>query len=235
MGTRALVSVPRLAVVTVLLPFAALLLCIVLSLLLHHSASTATHCRVHNFYPSLSSAIGKFAPQKFIWRAMLALHLAPRLLLGLLYWHRLGAEKWAPLCSALYLVELTGLTCVSFVGSREHYALHRAGFVAFIGGGQSHMVMLTWLLARGRAKMTQPQRHAHQWRCRLLTPNLLCVGNAMYMFVRHNWYCESGVYSIFAILETFIVLINMAFHLTSYWDFGNLTLCVVEDQSSHQS
>ncbi|XP_037081645.1 post-GPI attachment to proteins factor 2-like [Pollicipes pollicipes] len=193
--------VRHLAAVTVLLPLCALAICFALSLYLHFDVVNRTHCLVYNFFPSVSSAAGKFSPQKFIWRALLALHLAPRFLLGYL--------------TAGYLARQAGLVGVAFVGSLEHYSLHACSFVVFLVASEAHMVLLTALL-----------RRSFRWKLRLLLCNAVCLANAVYLFVRHNTHCEPGVYSLFAIFEICLVLSNMAFHFTSYWDFYDLQLCV---------
>ncbi|CAL4122856.1 unnamed protein product [Meganyctiphanes norvegica] len=74
------------ALVTVSLPFGAFLSCIYLSVKYDFEESTATHCGVPNYLPSISSAIGAFSPQGYIWRSALALHSAPRFLVAAMYY-----------------------------------------------------------------------------------------------------------------------------------------------------
>jgi hypothetical protein len=59
--------------------------------------------------------------------------------------------------------------------------------------------------------------------------NYFCIATAMYLFYRHNTYCEPGVYSLFSMSEYAIVVTNIGYHLTSYYDFHNLVLRVWDE------
>ena len=49
--------------------------------------------------------------------------------------------------------------------------------------------------------------------------NFTCILAAAYCYWRHNVHCEPGMYSVFSMLEYLVVLTNMAYHFTSYFDF----------------
>lgn len=42
---------------------------------------------------------------------------------------------------------------------------------------------------------------------------------SMYFFYRHNTYCEPFLYTLFALSEYLIIIFNICFHLTAYYDF----------------
>ena len=54
---------------------------------------------------------------------------------------------------------------------------------------------------------------------RFLIINFMSILAAAYCYWRHNALCEPGMYSMFSVLEYSVVLTNMAYHFTSYYDF----------------
>lgn len=51
--------------------------------------------------------------------------------------------------------------------------------------------------------------------------------SSLYFFVRHNAYCEPGIYSLFATAEYVVVVTNVAFHATVYYDLNDKSLAVL--------
>ena len=66
----------------------------------------------------------------------------------------------------------------------------------------------------------------HSYKSHTLKANLACVVMSLYWYYRHNAHCEPGIYSLFSICEYGIVLTNIGFHLTSYFDFEKHHLTV---------
>ncbi|XP_075909572.1 acyltransferase PGAP2 isoform X2 [Petromyzon marinus] len=242
----------RLVHASVSLPLVAFVFCVAWSLLYHFDASTATHCGVWNLLPSISAAIGGLTPQRYVWRTLLGLHAPPRLLLALAYLRRYRSHPpgtAAPLLllhrggaggggtgggggAALRLprlaffanvAELGGLLGLTNVSSNENHALHKLAFVTFILGAACYMLLTCRLWSYAAS---DEERRSYLWKRRLAATNLLFCLLAVYFYMRHNRYCEPGVYTLFALCEYAVVLSNIAFHWTAAWDFSSIQLLV---------
>ena len=64
---REVSSLGQLGLLTQLLPPVSMLTCVITSLYYNYDEATYTHCEVPELLPSLSSVIGGFELQKFIW------------------------------------------------------------------------------------------------------------------------------------------------------------------------
>lgn len=227
----------KLSIATVMLPLSAFILCIYLSLRYNFTMSTATHCGVPNYLPSISSAIGEFVPQRYIWRAAIAVHSAPRFLLAAMYnsfMKRILSnagdyQSMVKVTTALNVVENIALLGLSFVSSKENYNIHKFFFIVFMVCSELYMVITYLLLKYNKIRLSSPlERIAYLKKKQLMIANVTSFFVALYFFYRHNTYCEPGMYSIFAFLEYLVVLTNMGFHMTAYYDFHNHDLIVGE-------
>lgn len=223
----------KLAWATVSLPLLSFIFCVIWSILFHFERATYTHCEVRNFLPSISSAIGGFSPQRHVWRIAIAIHAGPRLLVARMYYRYYQGilYQWIHFMAAiacwLNVIENVALIGLTFISSAENHVVHERCFVTFMVTSELYMILTCYLLrSMRRSPPDNIEARSLRIKCQLLAVNLISFAMAVYFYIRHNSYCEPGVYSIFALCEYVVVLTNMAFHMTAFWDFHGRELLV---------
>jgi len=221
-----------------ILTVAAFFSCILISMKNNWAQSTATHCHVPNYLPSISAAIGSYSPQKYLWRIAIAFQSTPRILFAYMYlqhnlaqqFHTLDHVAYPLLCKvtfAVVIVENLALVLLTYVASSEWYFIHKMGFTFFVLGSVLHQLLHILVCRLSVFKSEDPYEKRLIRRKTLITCwHLLSLACAMYCFWRHNAYCESGVYTMFALFEYFVVVSNMCFHYSLVWDFDGAKLNV---------
>ncbi|KAK8760760.1 acyltransferase PGAP2-like isoform X2 [Amblyomma americanum] len=233
----ALVRVPFriFAVVTVLFPFFSFVFCVLWSLMFNFAAVTATHCGVANFLPSISAAIGGHTPQRYIWRSGIALHAAPRLLVSVMYYRYyqgmldIQHQYVARISWCLNTVEVLCLLGLTNVSSTENYAAHEKMFITFVTCSLLYMMLCCVMPGLGkRRSLSAMEAYSLKVKKRLTIVSIVLSIVCCYFFVRHTKHCEPGMYTLFAAAEYIVVLCNMGFHMTAYWDFADKSFYVSE-------
>ncbi|XP_025412546.1 post-GPI attachment to proteins factor 2 isoform X2 [Sipha flava] len=213
--------------------------CVLWTIFFNLEDATSTHCgyRVKNYLPTISTAVGNYPVQRFIWTSVIIAHTPIRLIvIGIYYQYYTNIIKpslyWCVvLLRFLSTAEICSLIVLSIFTSSNYYSIHEKSFGCFICSSELNMLISSILLKEGRmTKTVMTKLEVHSLKCKIYCTifNMISFTIAGYCFLRHNAYCESGVYSVFALFEYFIVLSNMAFHLTAVWDLASISL-VVDD------
>uniref|UniRef100_A0A8C6U314 Acyltransferase PGAP2 n=1 Tax=Neogobius melanostomus TaxID=47308 RepID=A0A8C6U314_9GOBI len=191
--------------------------------------------QVSNYLPSISASIS-LSPECHIWRACIGLHWAPRVLVlysySKLYRCRFGARSvertLSVFCLLFAVCENMGLLLLTSVSSTEAYAVHKAGFLLFICSSLIYMLITCRLWSAITRQYFSPEdAKSHRWKKRLLLVCYFFCGFAAFFYWKHNMYCQSGAYTMFALFEYLLVFSIMAFHLTAIWDFRSREIVVV--------
>ncbi|XP_063289170.1 post-GPI attachment to proteins factor 2 [Pelobates fuscus] len=223
------------AVGTVCCPLIGFIFCVIWSLLFNFQETTATHCGVPNYLPSISAAIGGETPQRYVWRFCIGIHSAPRLLVAVAYLNYYqGIHPTRPRrCFFNFLFNVLENICLlllTFVSSTENHGIHKIAFSLFMFFSLSYMFMTVSIWKKSRRHFSSEERRSYSWKYRLAIFNLVTFVLALVAFYLHNEHCEPGVYTIFSFLEYLVVFSNMAFHMTAWWDFENKELVVLSPE-----
>ncbi|KAK0414494.1 hypothetical protein QR680_011463 [Steinernema hermaphroditum] len=233
-GDDELISIPFRHIVYCVagLPLSALFICIFLSITLHIDDSTRTHCGVDNWLPSVSAAVASFSPERYIWRVFIGLHGAPRLILALAFRNLLLSSPirspstgiwFAILCQLacfLNLAENIFLLLLTSISSVEDHESHKICFIGFAICAISYMFLTTWLYNfSNRRQLSHMGEKSYQYKLLYCCSSVVSIIFACYFYYRHNTYCEPGVYTLFALSEYTVIISNILFHSTAYFDF----------------
>ena len=223
---------------------AAFFSCILISIKNNWAQSTSTHCHVPNYLPSISAAIGSYSPQKYIWRIAIAAQFSPRVLYAYIYlqhnlaqpYHTLDHVAYPLVCRLtffVFMVENVALVLLTYVSSTDWFFIHKLGFSLFVFCSVLHQLLHLFVCRLSVHKCEDPTERRRIRRKLLITCwHLLSLASAMYCYWRHNAFCESGVYTFFALFEYLVVLSNMAFHYMFAFDFEGAVLHVVHTPST---
>ena len=193
---------------TILLPPVSLIICILWSLVYNYDKATYTHCEVPELLPSISSVIGGFELQRYIWTFSVAITTGPRLVFCKLQQANLS-EKFSHFRRTIawnYYINVAEILCLltlSLVPSSEIFLVHALAFSVFIITSLTSMTLVTYYIKDTRNR---------DFNKNIVTISWCCVFLAFYFYNRHNEYCEPYIYSGFAICEYLVVGCNMAWH-----------------------
>ena len=83
-----------------------MLSCLAIAVSLHYSQVIRNHCRVYEYWPSVSSVIGDYSPEKNIWRVAIALGAGPRFITSILNYNLLKVSKFSFLLKFAFFLDI---------------------------------------------------------------------------------------------------------------------------------
>ncbi|GMS88731.1 hypothetical protein PENTCL1PPCAC_10906 [Pristionchus entomophagus] len=217
---RLSISSPLLTFFVCSLPTVALFLSVTISLYTDFAEATKTHCLVDNVLPSISTAISSPWTQP-IWRTLIYLHAPPRFIAFLIYRRWFSPSLRSRLTLLSYLIEILSLLSLTYFDSTSAHLNHVISFTTFGISSVLHMYLHTSIVS------SLTIRRSMRIKRRSLISSLLCLFFCFLLFLRHNWYCEPYVFSVFALFEHLFVLSNIVFHSTFRLDFPRYSLVML--------
>lgn len=232
-GSGIRIPFQELAIATATAQISSLVFCLAWSIKFNFQESTATHCRVDNYLPSLSATLD-FTPQRDVWRTFIGLTSPPRYFIAYLYFKIIFRSK-----SLLFLhwLEVTALIGLSIVDSIRYFAFHATCVGIFLLTSIVHMSLVSFGIIAPQTKTLSLATRVSLSRTKLVKQKIAAVNffailTALYLYDRHNRYCEPGVYSMFSFLEYIVIVANVVYHLQAYYDLSEHSIVVCKDHEA---
>jgi hypothetical protein len=194
------------------------------------------------WFPSISSVIGDFWPQKSFWRIAIGLSATPKFVTLAVNYCVFGlmckesgnmALRFRLLVDLAVLAGLLRTICAglfTFVSSSEFLQFHIASFVGFVLFGIFERVLLErlvhWtMIIRGD---TDGDRWSKSFKAKKMCNRFYAlVVSAMAICYYKHRQAVYGAYSIYALFEWTLALIEMFFEASAWWDFGDTELTLI--------
>lgn len=131
-------------------------------------------------------------------------------------------DFWNTVSLILVIIEDLLLCTLTMVSSSDNKAIHVFSFAGFMIFAHLHFVTALMTSIRARSPFTEDERRWFRYRVFYACAHLGVFLLAIYLYWRHNTYCEPGVYSIFALCEYTVVAMNICFHGVGFFEWGHL-------------
>ena len=86
----------------------------------------------------------------------------------------------------------------------------------------------------GFMPQTREEVFSLRYKKTILTVYLMCVPLMLMFYFRHNEYCEPYVYSFFCFFEYILVIANMCYHMTAYYDLKDVSVIVPRKGATYE-
>ncbi|BGP19267.1 hypothetical protein JCM10213_008215 [Rhodosporidiobolus nylandii] len=211
-------SARRIAQLHTLLSTSAFATALVVGLALHHRriVKNQWYGWPDEWFPSVSATIGDHFPERNLFQLLIALTSGPRfLLIALSFLLHRGARPKSILPALLVAVNmLRTLACGGwvFVTSSDHGDVHDVAMVAYIVLNLPYMILSTLF--------TPPSTDAKSLRRWLGSTFFATLVPLVYCYIQHKVHRVAGAYSIYALFEWTLIILDVSFDAISILDFS---------------
>jgi len=232
---------------------AGMLICLGFAVNLHYSQVTRNHCRVWEFWPSVSAVIGDYSPEKNIWRVAIALGSGPRFVSGVLNFQMLqellpdrsGILKIAFILDMLRIFAAGGWT---YISSSEFLLVHEVCFVLYVVLSFLWVGLHTWLFYSAKVKPLKNSNSSveqansnnalfsFRWKLVCAIVQLVMFLISLYYFlIEHQQKCLPGAYSKYALCEWVLSAANILYDASCYLDFKSSYFTLAKEKVKSKS
>ncbi|GAA5821666.1 hypothetical protein JCM11251_000961 [Rhodosporidiobolus azoricus] len=171
------------------------------------------------WFPSVSATIGDHFPERNLFQLLIALTSGPRFLLILLtYVSQLGSRKSNVLPAVLAVTSASRtLFCGGwvFVTSSDHGDVHDIFMVGYIVLNLPYMILTTYLTPS--TTRASSAKSARRWLASAFFATLVPL---VYWYIQHKVHRRAGAYSIYALFEWSLIVLDVSFDSISILDFS---------------
>ena len=214
----------------------AMLSALLLGMRYHFADLTHTHCNNAQFWPSISSTVGDFLPERAVWRIALTLSSPARFLGAYLLWDfytkilrkpsgtafpaEQVADSKADLPLLILLADIARMACAigwTYVASFEVHSFHELSFYAYVITG--FVFQVSQLLVTRRIVQTNSDFVlSYKLKWVFMSAQVMAILGCIVFYIQHNNYCTPYAFSMVALCEWIFAMCNIAFDATTYFE-----------------
>ncbi|KAK7754419.1 Protein cwh43 [Diatrype stigma] len=182
----------------------------------------------HEWFPSVSAAIGDRYPERSVFMALIATVSGSRLaLVGL--WYLLTAQTRNVLpkfVAAVGLLRTLALGGFTYITSTDDHDRHDFFMISYI------VLTIPW--TSGCIALSPPNPRAVKYRKCFAVAFFSAIVPMVYLYIQHKTYRVAGAYTKYALLEWSLILLDVAFDAITVFDFSCLEIIVRDSQRDSQ-
>ncbi|ORY43259.1 Frag1/DRAM/Sfk1 family-domain-containing protein [Leucosporidium creatinivorum] len=216
--------VRSIAVAHTLLSTSAFLLCLAVGVGLHFERIVKNQYwgYPHEWWPSVSATIGDWYPERNLFQILIAVTSGPRFaLVGASYLLSRRPASSVPgfvaICGLLRTLACGGWV---FITSSDAADPHDIAMISYI------VLNIPWMV--GTTVLTTSEQRARTWRRVLGSAFFATLVPLVYWYIQHKVHRRAGAYSIYALFEWSLILLDVAFDSIAVLDFKRLEIRVLD-------